>query len=171
MRISIVILVLYSIVFADGIDWHVVDNGGGMINPSSSSDTLWASVSQTAIGPTCGVSSCICAGYLYVFEGTCLEILETEKNPNRPYAFGINSISPNPFNPTCQIEFELEDDARAEVLIFDITGRQIECPFSEQLQPGKYRLTWNGGNNPSGTYFARLSSGEKTLTKRLIYLK
>ena len=170
--IFIIILVFSSAIYAqaDECNWNVFDNGGAMID-ATGGDTLWASVSQTAIGPSCAASACVCAGYLYVFEGTCLEILETEKTPKKPYAFGINGISPNPFNPTCNIEFEVEDDAFTEIAIFDITGRQIERPVQEQLQPGKYRLTWNGGTNPSGTYFARLSSGGKSVTKRVVYLK
>ena len=171
MKTLIFMSIICSIILADGIDWHVIDNGGGMINPASTSDTLWASISQTAIGPSCQITACVCAGYLYVFEGTCFEILESGKDTKKPYTFGIDNISPNPFNPTCQIVFEIEDDAQTEVAIFDITGRQIERPVSEHLQPGKYRLTWNGGNNPSGTYFARLTSGNQSVTNRIVYLK
>jgi hypothetical protein len=177
---KIIILALLAIavaIFAQTtINWWVVDEGGGMRSPTAG-DTLWASIGQGIVSGGC-VTGCpvvICAGYLYLFEGTCVKIDEEpgeDGKPNsRPYVFGINSTSPNPFNPTCAIEFEVESDAPVNFEFFDILGKVVDTPIrGERMTPGRYRLTW-GGDLPSGTYFARLSSGEKSVTKRLVYLK
>ena len=178
---SKIIIVVLFIAFAitafaqTEINWWVVDNGGGMRVPSSG-DTVWASVGQPAIG--CGIATTtgLCAGYLYVFEGSCVKIDEDPgengDGTKRPYVFGINSTMPNPFNPTCAIEFEVESDAPVTFEFFDILGRTVDTPIrNEAMTPGRYELTWGGTDLPSGTYFVRLSSGAKSTVKQIVYLK
>ena len=174
-KLIILTLLLAAVAFAQTeINWWVFDGGGGMRSPTSG-DTLWASIGQPIIG--CGIEATtgVCAGYLYVFEGSCVKI---DENPGedgdetkRPFVFGINLTSPNPFNPTCKIEFEVESGAPVTFEFFDILGRTVDTPIrNEAMTPGRYELTW-GGDLPSGTYFARLSSGVKSVTKRVVYLK
>lgn len=91
---------------------------------------------------------------------------------DRPYIFGINSIHPNPFNPVCALEFEIEEEGETSLQIFNIRGELVNAPIKDDiLQPGVYKLTWSGRNHPTGIFFARLSSGDKTVTKRMVYLK
>ena len=93
-------------------------------------------------------------------------------DPERPLAFGIGEITPNPFNPICEIEFEIGEESAVTLEIFDISGRLVDKIIDEpEMSPGIYRIAWDGGKNPSGTYLARLSSGGKTDVRRLIYLK
>ena len=150
------------------LNWWVFDHGGGMVSPSET-DTLYASIGQTAIGPGCGGGMCLCAGYLYVFGKTCTEVLEVGK---RPYNFGIKSAYPNPFNSTCAIEFEVGTVEKVRFEIYDILGKCVDIPINgEYMQPGLYRVTWNGSKFPTGTYFARLTAGENSVTKKIVYLK
>ena len=91
---------------------------------------------------------------------------------DRPYAFGINSINPNPFNPVCALEFEIEEEGEVSLQIFNIRGELVNAPIKdEKLQPGIYSLTWSGRNHPTGIFFARLSSGNRTVTKRMVLVK
>jgi len=168
--IIITILIIFTITaFAQSMDWWVADNGGGM--QVFGSDTIWASIGQTAIGEKNAGTTYLGAGYLYS-DNEALEILEIKKDTKRPYTFGINSVSPNPFNPTCAICFEIEEDSEIDFEIFNILGERVDTPLRDiPMQPGLYRITWNGGTNPSGTYFARLSSCNKTVTQRVVYLK
>ena len=94
-------------------------------------------------------------------------------DPGRPLAFGIGEVTPNPFNPICEIEFEIGEKGGANLDIFDISGRLVAKLIDEpEMSPGVYRISWDGGaENPSGTYLARLSSGDKSVTKRIVYLK
>ena len=186
-KLIIITLLLAAVAFAQTeIDWWVFDGGGGMRSPVAG-DTVWASIGQPIIG--CGVeaSNDLCAGYLCLFEGTCVKIEEDPEvnhpgeddgDIKRPFVFGINSIAPNPFNPTCAIEFEVESDATGATgapvtfEFFDILGRKVDTPIrGEAMTPGRYELTWGGTDLPSGTYFARLSSGDKSTVRQIVYLK
>jgi len=176
-KLILLTLLIAAVSFAQAdIDWWVFDNGGGMRSPSAG-DTLWASIGQGIIGCGYNVGSSLCAGYLCIFEGTCTKIDEQppaddEKQAARPFTFGIKSVNPNPFNPSCDIEFELEQEGRVKFEFYDILGNLVAAPLRNQIMgEGRYRLTWNGGELPSGTYFARLSSSGKSEVKSLIYLK
>jgi hypothetical protein len=180
MRKLIIITLLFAAVaFAQTeINWWVFDGGGGMRVPGTG-DTVWASIGQPMIGCVVEATTNLCAGYLCLFEGTCVKIDEDPyENPGegggdvkRPFVFGINSTSPNPFNPTCVIEFEVESNAPVTFEFFDILGRTFDTPIrGESMTPGRYELTW-GGDLPTGTYFARLTAGDRTEIRRIVYLK
>jgi len=175
-KIIIFALLLAAVVFAQTeIDWWVFDRGGGVA--TSGATELHASIGQTAIGPALSGGTDLSAGYLYgVAELLFIEEVEPEKDEDgkpiyRPFEFGIKSISPNPFNSACQIEFEVEDDSPVTFEFFDILGRLADTPIrGERMAPGRYVMSW-GGDLPTGTYFARLSSGGKSVVQRVVYLK
>jgi len=175
-KVLVLTLILTALVFAQEVNWWVFDGGGGMREPDLG-DTLYASIGQPVIGCRIEGSMSICAGYLCLFEGACVKIdeepedQEDGKQPDKPYAFGINSVSPNPFNPTTKIEFEIETEKEVTFEIYDVLGKKVDTPIkAEIMTPGRYELTW-GGNLPSGTYFARLESGSKSEITRMVYLK
>lgn len=176
-KILILALLVAACAFAQTeVNWWVFDGGGGMREPDLG-DTLYASIGQPVIGCRVEGTTSLCAGYLCLFEGSCVKIDENPedeengKQPDKPFVFGINSVSPNPFNPTCAIEFEVEDNEPVTFEFYNMMGNRIDAPIdNEQMEPGRYKLTW-GGDLPSGNYFARLSSGGKSTVKQIVYLK
>ncbi len=147
---------------------RVVDNGGGMRSPAAG-DTLWASIGQGAIGVGCEGITCLCAGYLYVFDGTCLEVLETNTIPK---TFAIAAIYRNPFNSACNVEIELSEQTDITIDLYDMQGRKVKDIANEKnVKAGKYRMRWNAENLPSGVYFVRLNAGDRIITKRAMLMK
>ncbi|HEY5123725.1 MAG TPA: T9SS type A sorting domain-containing protein [Ignavibacteria bacterium] len=93
-----------------------------------------------------------------------------------PLKFSLFQNSPNPFNPTTKIKFEvpLSKGGRQGVVslkVFDILGKEVATLVNEQLAPGTYELTFDGSNFASGVYFYQLRSGDFVATKKLILLK
>lgn len=103
---------------------------------------------------------------------TSASTAKRQPDPERPMAFGINSVSPNPFNPVCEIEFEIGEETDVELEIYDISGRLVSRLIDvEEMPAGLYRISWDGAENPSGTYLARFTASGKTEVRRLVYLK
>lgn len=75
-------------------------------------------------------------------------------------AAGLKLISnyPNPFSFATTIEFETKGGFTS-VQIFDVEGQLIATPVSGQYTEGKYKVYFNGGHLPAGTYYARLQNG------------
>lgn len=92
-----------------------------------------------------------------------------------PKEFSLKQNYPNPFNPATTIEFDIpKTDAnsqRVTLVIYDILGREVATPVNEALSPGKYSVSWNAENIPSGVYFYTLSNGLFSSTKKMILLK
>jgi mannan endo-1,4-beta-mannosidase len=81
---------------------------------------------------------------------------------------------PNPFNPSCQIEYSTPSSSNAVIQIFSITGEVVKT-FDQLSATG--HVTWNGTNNnnekvSSGVYCAILKDDSHIyLTKKLMLLK
>ena len=88
----------------------------------------------------------------------------------------LHQNNPNPFNPLTRIGFVLPRAAPARLGIYDASGRLVTTLVDGALDAGPHEVTWSGrdrAGNPvaSGIYFYRLSSGSRTLTRKMILLK
>jgi hypothetical protein len=83
---------------------------------------------------------------------------------------------PNPFNPQTTISFETAKAANASLCIYNLRGQLIRTLQGGKLDAGKHSVIWDGKDNTgssvsSGIYLYRLSTGEKTLTRRMLLVK
>jgi len=83
---------------------------------------------------------------------------------------------PNPFNPQTTIEFALDKQQRAEVAVYDLTGRQIAVLVDRVYGSGKHSVVWNGKDAmgravPSGTYIVRLETEGATQAKKVMLIR
>ncbi|MBN2830240.1 MAG: T9SS type A sorting domain-containing protein [Candidatus Cloacimonetes bacterium] len=97
-----------------------------------------------------------------------------EETPNYPQ-FSLCNY-PNPFNPTTTISFELPTKSKVTLSVFNIRGQRICTLIDEQKAKGKHCVIWTGqddmGNNvPSGVYFYRMETPNRSLTNKMILLK
>ena len=100
-----------------------------------------------------------------------------------PSKFLLYQNYPNPFNPVTKIKFAIPSDVKSrlvgtgsktsdvKLIIYDITGREIQTLVNEKLNPGTYEVTFDGSNLSSGIYFYQMRSGEFIETKKLVLLK
>ncbi len=92
------------------------------------------------------------------------------------YETGMQLVAPNPFNPTTNIRFTLQDKGRVEISIFDIRGRKIVDLTDEIFSNGPHSVTWQsidqrGQRVASGVYFARLKVDENQFIQRMMLVK
>lgn len=80
-------------------------------------------------------------------------------------------IFPNPFNSTTVLRYELHEIAEVKIVVFDITGRQIQGPIVLNGQIGFHRIPINFSNNGSGIFFVQIIVNGKSLVKKVINLK
>jgi hypothetical protein len=87
----------------------------------------------------------------------------------------ILSLSPNPFNPTVEISYELRKAGQVTMEIFDVSGRRVTSVPLGHIESGAQIARWNGldmrGNNvPSGVYFVRMrgTEGESGAAKAVL---
>ena len=78
---------------------------------------------------------------------------------------------PNPFNPSTKIEFEILQDAEVEVVVYNLTGKEIEILHHGFLSNGIYKFDFDGSELPSGIYLYKVSTPQFTQTKKMILAK
>lgn len=65
---------------------------------------------------------------------------------------------PNPFNPTTNFEFELEDKSNVTLNVFDSLGKKVAEVINDELLSGRHLAKWNAGNVANSVYFVKLES-------------
>ena len=65
-------------------------------------------------------------------------------------------ISPNPFNATTAISYQLSAVSRVWLSVHDLLGREITTLVETIEQPGTYRVAWDARDVASGVYLCRL---------------
>jgi len=79
---------------------------------------------------------------------------------------------PNPFNPSTQIKFTLNQAGKITLRIYDISGREVRMLLSEYRQPGEYSETFDAGQLSSGVYFYSLyQDGVLADTRKCVLVK
>jgi hypothetical protein len=79
--------------------------------------------------------------------------------------------TPNPFNSSTIITFDLSVAIEVSLKVYDISSREIGSLVTGHLSLGKHQMEWNAQGLPSGIYFARLQAGEFTQTQKLVLMK
>jgi hypothetical protein len=78
---------------------------------------------------------------------------------------------PNPFNPTTTISFSLVNAGAVKLAVFDISGREVATLVNGYREAGAHNVTFDASNLTSGVYVYRLSSGDLTVSGKMILMK
>lgn len=85
--------------------------------------------------------------------------------------------TPNPFNPSTRIEFELDrDEGWVEISVYDLAGRRVRTLHTGAVTAGSHEVEWTGRDErgrsvASGVYLVRLATAEESVTKRAVLAK
>jgi hypothetical protein len=88
-----------------------------------------------------------------------------------PARYVLEQNYPNPFNPTTTFKFSLPKEGYVEIILYDITGREVANLVSDPFKAGTYTVTFDGTNLSSGVYFYRIVSGDFTDAKKMVLIK
>ena len=83
---------------------------------------------------------------------------------------------PNPFNPTTTISFDLPEESKVKIEIYNIKGQKVKTLANDKYQTGNHQVIWNGTdeNNKSvgsGVYFYKMETADVTVMKKCLLLK
>ena len=88
-----------------------------------------------------------------------------------PIEYVLYNIYPNPFNPVTNIIYGLSEYTNVQIIIFDLSGKQVVSLINEFQTPGYYSVDWNADNYPSGVYFVKMIADEYVNTQKLMLIK
>jgi hypothetical protein len=88
-----------------------------------------------------------------------------------PKEFRLYENYPNPFNPTTTIKYDIANNSFVKLVVYDLSGKEVETLVSNNLQAGSYEATWSGSNYASGVYFARIEAGSYRHIIKMLMIK
>jgi cytochrome c peroxidase len=80
-------------------------------------------------------------------------------------------VSPNPFNPSTIIRYNLTAAADVSVRIFNVAGQQVATLVDGREEAGEHRVDFSAGKLPSGVYFVQVTGGGDTMIRKVVLLK
>ncbi|MCB0304106.1 MAG: T9SS type A sorting domain-containing protein, partial [Calditrichaeota bacterium] len=82
---------------------------------------------------------------------------------------------PNPFNPSTTIEYDLPEDGRIALVIYNNLGQKIRTLYEGTQLAGTHRISWDGRDDrgkalASGVYFYTLKAANIVQTKKMLLI-
>jgi hypothetical protein len=152
--------------FDDRGDAISLDNAGNIF--------ISGNFSQTASFDTITVSG---SGYINSFTAklTNATVTGISNRNSIPETFSLTNY-PNPFNPSTRIRFDIpssgvQNTVPVRIVIYDVLGKEVSTLFNQSLKPGRHEVIWNASGYPSGVYLYKLTSGDFTVTNKMMLVK
>ena len=88
-----------------------------------------------------------------------------------PVQFNVLKAYPNPFNPSTNVSFELNQQSKVQLAVYDIKGAFVKEIINDILNMGSHAYTWDASTYPSGVYMLKLSANSGILTQKVVLIK
>lgn len=93
-----------------------------------------------------------------------------------PERFTLHPNFPNPFNPTTEIRFSLEDSGPVRISIFNALGQEVRVLTDGSYNMGEHSVTWDGKDNSganmaTGSYLYQLRFNNRVYTRTMTMIK
>lgn len=106
---------------------------------------------------------------VYNKDGVISSVDNNEKPINSKFQLFDNY--PNPFNNATKVRFSIPARNRTQIKIYDMLGSELLTIMDEVKDAGVYETALNLDTYSNGVYLCRLTSGNVSAVKKLIYLK
>lgn len=98
------------------------------------------------------------------------------RNNETPESFTLHPNFPNPFNPSTEIRFTLEESGPVKISIFNALGQEVRVLADGHYDRGEHRITWEGKDNAgaslaTGSYLYQLRFNSRTATRTMTLIK
>ena len=102
----------------------------------------------------------------------------TQGTPELPRSFALSQNTPNPFNPSTSISYQVPENntGRVRITVFNIRGQVVNTLVDDVREPGTYTVQWDGKDNRgsnvgSGVYFYRMEADNFSKIRKMVLLK
>ena len=102
-------------------------------------------------------------------------ILQVEES-RKPGELTLYPAYPNPFNPSTTIRFDLPEQGRVRLAIYNVHGQMVRLLVDRTIPAGSHIVSWHGDDDTkrsagTGVYLCRLQSGSESRVQRLTLVR
>ncbi|MFA8343618.1 MAG: PKD domain-containing protein [Rhodothermaceae bacterium] len=95
----------------------------------------------------------------------------TDIENDLPLEYRLDQNYPNPFNPSTVISFEIPEETKVTLEIFNILGQKIKTLVNEVLPAGKYKKEFDASRFSSGVYIYIIKTDKFFETRKMVLTK
>ncbi|MDP8208428.1 MAG: carboxypeptidase regulatory-like domain-containing protein [Candidatus Electryonea clarkiae] len=89
-----------------------------------------------------------------------------------PETWAIESIYPNPFNPSVTTVLAIPTEGDVSVEVFSLLGQSVEVIHRGKMSAGYHQLSWNASAYPTGLYLLKMTSSSGFIgVRKVMYIK
>jgi len=160
------------------IEFNGVDRTGDVTVPVTGGWQAWTTVSATAtLAPGPQVMKFIPTAEGFNLNYVNIDVPTALADYSQLPGYALHPCTPNPFNPSTTIAYDLPRPAAVDLIVYDVAGRVVRSLLTAGNVPaGYHEVVWNGRDNAgraaaSGLYFLRLDTGVYSETRRITLVR
>jgi len=89
----------------------------------------------------------------------------------KPVKFEVSQNYPNPSNPVSKIDFQIPNDSKVTLKVYDLTGKEVSILIDRNMTSGYHTIEFNGSNLASGIYLYKLTADNFSDIKKMVLVK
>ncbi len=160
------------------LTWSTID-GGGVTAATGGPFSLGGTIGQPDAGVLAGDTFVLEGGFWY--GGGSMVATAVSDLPGGPggavsLAFRLYQATPNPFNPSTQIAFDLPHPGRVSLKVYNLRGELVRVLEAGTFLAGHHLSHWdgtdgNGATVASGTYIVGIDADGRQATQKALLVK
>jgi len=88
-----------------------------------------------------------------------------------PDHFELMQNYPNPFNPTTKVPFSVPEDMDARLAVYNLLGQEVAVLVDGRVTAGYHAAEFDATRLSSGVYIYRLSTGGRSVNRKMLLVK
>lgn len=100
-----------------------------------------------------------------------LNLVGVEEENEIPVAFKLSQNYPNPFNPSTTVTYTLPKAGYVTLKVYTETGEEVATLVNGFKEASTHKVIFNASKLASGVYIYSLTSGNYSLSKKMLLLK
>jgi len=105
------------------------------------------------------------------YDGSFEYLQETEVEFTKVFTYKLEQNYPNPFNPSTVIKYEIPEETKVTLKIYDVLGTEVASLVDENKPAGSYEIKFEGKGLSSGFYIYTLRAGDFVQSRKMLLLK
>jgi len=91
---------------------------------------------------------------------------------NIPIVFDLFQNYPNPFNPSTELRFDLPEDSRVTLKVYNVLGAEVATVLQDAAyDAGHHSISFSAERLSSGVYFYRIAAGSWSAMRKMTVVK
>ena len=99
------------------------------------------------------------------------DIATSVKTSSPPFHFYLYNNYPNPFNPSTEISYSLQNSEKVTLKVYNLLGQEVALLVNQEMDAGQHSVKFDGKGLSSGVYIYKINAGFFSSIKKMVLLK